>query len=112
MDRDSLGSSGSGGKGAWEEEYSAHPVPPFSIDSPVIQHLLASWTADGQKLRYVSLWLTVLVSDKPVPNTFPSGLQLVGLKTEIKDGFLTLIVPMLRQRHPGNKMMVHTRRER
>uniref|UniRef100_A0A7S2SIB0 WW domain-containing protein n=1 Tax=Rhizochromulina marina TaxID=1034831 RepID=A0A7S2SIB0_9STRA len=96
----------------WRRETQDNPVPPFGIGSPVIQHLLASWTSDPQKLRYVSLWLSVLINEDPatpVPESFPSGLQLIGLKPEIKDGFLTLIVPMLKHRH--EQCVVHTRME-
>jgi len=96
----------------WRKEVQENPIPPFGIDSPVIQHLLASWTTDPQKLRYVSLWLTVLINEDaeaPIPESFPSGLQLVGLLPEIKDGFLTLIVPMLKERH--SQCVVHTRME-
>ncbi len=28
-----------------------NPVPPFGVDSPVIQHLLGSWTSDPKKLK-------------------------------------------------------------
>jgi hypothetical protein len=64
--------------------------------------------------RYVSLWLTVLCSDgkdaeTQVPESFPLGLHLISLKPEIKDGFLTLIVPMLRARH---KCAAYTKLER
>ena len=45
------GSSSGDSGGDWEEVVEEHPVPPFGIQSPVIQHLLSSWTQDAQKLR-------------------------------------------------------------
>ena len=104
----------------WKEELDMHPVPPFGINSPVIRHLLTSWTQDQQKLEYVNLWLKVLCANsynddknggahQAMPETVPPGLQLVSLRREIKDGFLTLIIPMLRKCH--NNCSVHTRRE-
>lgn len=87
-----------------------HPVPPFGIEDPVIQHLLMNWTSDPQKLRYVSLWLTVLAGTKEITETFPAGLQLVSLRPEIKDGFLTLIVPILRKSR-GSRVSVKVRPE-
>jgi len=46
---------------------------------------------------------------REVPETFPAGLQLVSLRPEIKDGFLILIIPMLKARY---NCSVHTRREK
>ena len=96
----------------WAHETEVYPVPSFGIDSPVIGHLLSSWTRDPQKLTYVRLWLTLLCSNgsmREVPETFPAGLQLVSLRPEIKDGFLILIIPMLKARY---NCSVHTRREK
>ena len=83
----------------WEELFEDHPLPPFELDSPVISHLLTNWTTDKQKLQYLKLWLQCLADDtKGIPETFPSGLTLLALAPEIKDGFLTLVVPILRKR--------------
>ena len=35
----------------WAEDTAPHPMPSFGINSPVIQHLLSSWTRDHQKLK-------------------------------------------------------------
>jgi hypothetical protein len=95
----------------WTLETEEHPLPPFGIQSPVISHLLESWTSDAQKLKYVTLWLSVLCSDaSKIPPNFPLGLQLVALKPEIKDGILTLVVPILRNCH--SNCLVHSRLER
>lgn len=95
----------------WMEETEIHPLPPFGIQSPVISYLLESWTSDASKLKYVTLWLSVLCNDiNKIPPTFPLGLQLVALKPEIKDGILTLVIPILRNKHPS--CLVHSRMER
>ena len=94
---------------AWEEVVERHPLPPFELKSPVITHLLDSWTADKQKLQYLQLWLQCLCdSTKAVPATFPSGLTLLALAPEIRDGFLTLVVPMLCNR-PDIDLKVYSR---
>ena len=39
----------------WIIEEERHPLPPFGLDSPVIQYLLASWSKDPQKLQFLLL---------------------------------------------------------
>jgi hypothetical protein len=67
-------------------------------------------TSDRGKLEYLRLWLKYVIEDKrtSLPPNFTSGLQLVNLQREIRDGFLTLIVPMLKQR-TDLQYIVHTR---
>ncbi|CAM9974630.1 unnamed protein product, partial [Phaeothamnion confervicola] len=84
--------------GDWVEEKEEHPTPGYGIDSPVIQYLLQSWSSDPEKLRYLSLWLRCVLERQPVPEGFPAGLQLISMAPEVKDGFLTLVVPLLRRR--------------
>ena len=94
----------------WKEESETHPLPPFGLDSPVISHLLASWTTDAQKIQYLRLYLQCLTDySKQVPATFPKGLTLLGLNEEVKDGFLTLVMPMLLGRTDGIKVKVYSR---
>jgi hypothetical protein len=86
----------------WIEVKEVHPVPPFGVDwvnSPVIQHLLQTWSRDEEKLRYIELWLKAVAERDILPQSFPRGLHLVSMKREVRDGFLTLVVPLLRQRH-------------
>ena len=93
----------------WTEELCSHPLPPFGLDSPVISHLLGNWTSDAKKLQYLRLWLQCITdASKEVPDTFPSGLTLLALAPEIKDGFLTLVIPMLQGRE-GLAIKVYSR---
>jgi len=84
----------------WREEADRHPPPPFGLWSPVVQHVLEQWSADAKKLQYVRLWLCVATNadDKHAvsPRDFPAGLELAGLQRGVLDGFLTLVVPLIR----------------
>lgn len=57
-------------------------------------------SSDKAKLDYLRQWLQYIVEDKctALPANFTPGLQLVNLPPEVKDGFLTLIVPMIKSR--------------
>ncbi|CBN78837.1 conserved unknown protein [Ectocarpus siliculosus] len=93
----------------WVEETVEHPPPDYGLESPVIRYLLQQWSTDPDKLKYLSLWLRCVIERRKVPDAFPSGLQLVGLAPEIKDGFLTLVIPMIRFTG-GIPVLVHSRR--
>eukprot|EP00903_Cladosiphon_okamuranus_P008831 g8457.t2 len=93
----------------WVEETVEHPAPDYGVDSPVIRYLLQQWSGEPEKLRYLSLWLRCVIERRKVPDAFPSGLQLVGLAPEVKDGFLTLVIPMIRF-NGGVPVLVHSRR--
>jgi hypothetical protein len=102
--------TGSVGADRWKEETDDHPLPNYGLDSPVISHLLASWTTDVQKIQYLRLYLQCLTDySKEVPTTFPKGLTLLGLNEEVKDGFLTLVMPMLQGRTDGITVKVYSR---
>ncbi|GLE03943.1 hypothetical protein PINS_up012854 [Pythium insidiosum] len=94
----------------WREELVRHPTPPFDLDSPEVQYLLFSWTPNLRKVQYLRSWLTqVAVSSNPsLPAEFPMGIELPRLPPEIRDGFLTLVVPLLRQQI-HREIHVHTR---
>lgn len=85
----------------WVLDTMDRPCPSFGIYSPVVTHLLQQWTADPNKLKYVQVWLGVAADSdhksRTAPSTFPRGLQLPGLRTELKDGFLAIVVPILRR---------------
>jgi hypothetical protein len=57
-------------------------------------------TSDTNKVEYLRNWLHHIVTEKCtiLPPNFTPGLQLVHLPPEVKDGFLTLIVPMIKSR--------------
>lgn len=94
----------------WTKELDNHPLPPYGLSSPVILHLLSSWTSDEQKVKYLKTYLQCLTDiTKPIPKTFPKGLTLLGMSKEVKDGFLTLVVPMLRGREDGVKVEAYSR---
>ncbi|CAB1113140.1 unnamed protein product [Ectocarpus sp. CCAP 1310/34] len=93
----------------WVEENVEHPPPDYGLESPVIRYLLQQWSTDPDKIKYLSLWLRCVIERRKVPDAFPSGLQLVGLAPEIKDGFLTLVIPMIRFTG-GIPVLVHSRR--
>lgn len=96
--------------GGWVKEVDNHPLPPFGLDSPVISHLLNSWTNDSQKVQYLKMYLQCLTDySRPIPPTFPKGLTLLGMSKEVKDGFLTLVVPMLSGREDGITVEIYSR---
>jgi hypothetical protein len=60
--------------------------------------------------RYLRLYLQCLTDySKEVPATFPKGITLLGLNEEVKDGFLTLVMPMLQGRQDGITVKVYSR---
>ncbi|KAJ0396829.1 hypothetical protein ATCC90586_005030 [Pythium insidiosum] len=94
----------------WREELVRHPTPPFDLDSPEVQYILFSWTPNLRKVQYLRSWLTQVAasSNQALPAEFPLGVELPRLPPEIRDGFLTLVVPLLRQQ-THREIHVHTR---
>ena len=43
--------------GQWEEVNEWHPVPTYGLESPVITHLLNTWTTDETKVTLTLTWL-------------------------------------------------------
>lgn len=70
-----------------------HPLPTFGLDSPVVDHLLASWTPDTAKSQFLVSWIQCLACE--LPNNFPKGVQAVELTPTIRDGFLMLLLPII-----------------
>lgn len=115
----------------WTEEWIRHPTPAFDLDSPEVQYVLFTWTSNTRKLQYLRLWLAHVVNDKvdrkvlgklsleqletaslemvEPGSHFPMGIELPRLSPEVKDGFLTLIVPLLRKQL-NRTIQVHSRR--
>lgn len=97
----------------WREESVRHPCPSFGVFSPVVQRVLQQWSTDTNKLQYVRLWLGVATNvdgnSSTAPAKFPRGLQLAGLRREVLDGFLTLVVPLLRRSRGDKNVMAKTR---
>lgn len=94
----------------WREELVRHPTPHFDLDSPEVQYLLHTWTGNVKKLHYLRLWFTRVVTTRgPLPEDFPLGIELPRLTPEVRDGFLALVVPLLR-RQTEREILVHSRR--
>eukprot|EP00611_Tribonema_gayanum_P008603 TRINITY_DN181_c0_g1_i3.p1 TRINITY_DN181_c0_g1~~TRINITY_DN181_c0_g1_i3.p1 ORF type:complete len:128 (-),score=19.72 TRINITY_DN181_c0_g1_i3:207-590(-) len=85
-----------------------HPTPAYGLDHPVIKLTLQQWSRDLEKQLYLGYWLSCAAHHDAAPPGFPPGIQLVGLQPEIKDAFVTLVVPILRKR-PGLQLRVYTR---
>jgi|UniRef100_K3WJ42 hypothetical protein len=99
----------------WREELVRHPTPHFDLDSPEVHYLLHSWTTNLQKLQYLRMWFAQVAmpsqkrgSGAPLPPDFPLGVELPRLSPEIRDGFLTLVVPLLRKQTLRD-IVVHSR---
>ncbi|RLN78348.1 hypothetical protein BBJ28_00000500 [Nothophytophthora sp. Chile5] len=94
----------------WQEELVRHPTPHFDLDSPEVTYLLHAWTANVKKMQYLRRWFTqVVVTRGPLPADFPLGVELPRLPPEVRDGFLTLVVPLLR-RQTEREILAHSRR--
>jgi hypothetical protein len=68
-----------------------------NMKSSLMTRLLREWTPDGNKQLYVLNWAECLSSSTGLPDAFPQGLQIVGLSPLLKEGFLMLLVPVLRR---------------
>ena len=94
----------------WKEEIVRHPTPHFDLNSPEVTYLLAQWSQNPKKLNYLKIWMQKVLSGQIVSlmAEFPNGLELPKLKPEIRDGFLTLVVPLLRRQRDID-LHVHVR---
>ncbi|KAF1782026.1 hypothetical protein GQ600_19632 [Phytophthora cactorum] len=60
-------------------------------------------------MRYLRRWLIQVVKTKgPLPEDFPMGVELPRLPPEVRDGFLTLVLPLLRQQ-TEREILAHSR---
>ncbi len=82
------------------QDVSGIPLPTQFLDedvnvrSPIIQHLLENWSADANKVLYVTNWVESL-KETTLPEHFPIGLQIVQLTAVLKEGFLLLLIPVI-----------------
>jgi hypothetical protein len=88
-----------------DEEWNEHdgendPSPNCALNDPVIAHLMESWTADKNKLKLLRKWLQHVLANKKIKQTksFRPGVELTKLSPEVCEGFLRIVVPMLRSR--------------
>ncbi|KAG6961339.1 hypothetical protein JG688_00009136 [Phytophthora aleatoria] len=93
----------------WHEELVRHPTPHFDLESPEVAYILRAWTKNIKKMRYLRRWLIQVVKTKgPLPEDFPMGVELPRLPPEVRDGFLTLVLPLLRQQ-TEREILAHSR---
>ncbi|CAH0484609.1 unnamed protein product [Peronospora farinosa] len=94
----------------WHEELVHHPTPHFDMQSPEVAYILRAWTNNIKKMRYLRRWLVQVVATKgPLPDDFPMAVELPRLPPEVRDGFLTLILPLLRKQ-TEREILAHSRR--
>merc|ERR1711991_494768 len=84
----------SGQSHQWEVYDVTHPTPSCALDSPVIEHLLQSWTDDRNKIEHFLAWIQCLSFE--LPENFSKGVQIVDLQSTIRDGFLIMLLPLIR----------------
>uniref|UniRef100_A0A7S3PHG9 Uncharacterized protein n=1 Tax=Aplanochytrium stocchinoi TaxID=215587 RepID=A0A7S3PHG9_9STRA len=83
---------------SWAKVHTPHlPPPPYGLNSAVIQFLLRSWSKDEKKIAHVNQWCGQIINGEKVEKQ--RVLQLNGLTTEIREGIMKLIVPLLQQRN-------------
>ncbi|KAL4101425.1 hypothetical protein PRIC1_005177 [Phytophthora ramorum] len=94
----------------WQEELVRHPTPHFDLESPEVAYILRAWTNNIKKMRYLRRWLIQVVTTKgPLPDDFPMAVELPRLPPEVRDGFLTLVLPLLRKQ-TKREILAHSRR--
>ena len=73
--------------------------PPTSsddnMDSPIVQHLLKSWSQDNDKVAYIVDWVNSLSNPLELPKDFPYGLQIVGVDSVLRDAFFSILIPVI-----------------
>lgn len=112
---DSIGTAAAASTGVnsayphWREELVRHPTPHFDLDSPEVQYLLHAWTSNVQKLQYLRVWFAhVAAPHRRLALDVPRSIELPRLLPEICDGFLVLVVPLLRKQTQRD-IQVHLR---
>ncbi|EQC34200.1 hypothetical protein SDRG_08403 [Saprolegnia diclina VS20] len=94
----------------WMEETTRFPTPHFSLQSPEVAYVLSQWTQNPTKASSLLAWLVDVADEnrefrlQPIP----PAIELPRLPPEVRDGFLTLIVPLLRKQLV-RAITVHTR---
>ncbi|KAF0690089.1 Aste57867_18483 [Aphanomyces stellatus] len=108
----------------WIEETARYPTPHFQMDSKEVHYIVSQWTQNPAKLKSLMAWL-IEMSDEdvnmpvaaqlgsipptpPPPSQLPLAIELPRLTHEVRDGFLTMVVPLLRSQM-SRTIHVHTR---
>ncbi|CAK4620687.1 hypothetical protein LEN26_007835 [Aphanomyces euteiches] len=96
----------------WTEETTRYPTPHFAMDSNEVHYLVSQWTQNPTKIKSLMLWLVAMSEDADEPvsiaSKLPVAIELPRLSNEVRDGFLTLVVPLLRKQMT-HQVFVHTR---
>jgi uncharacterized phage infection (PIP) family protein YhgE len=83
--------------GGWVEHPASDPAPPFAIGSPVIAQILQSYTNDPAKQVELYAWLKDVAGGKDI-SRMKRVLEVERAPKEVRDGFLALVVPILKMR--------------
>lgn len=97
----------------WVQRNEIHENPPpsnLSIRSPEIQQIFNEWTQDRANMQFMTQWCSRILSGDDITEKsgFQSGVELTKMSTAARDGFLTIIVPMLLRRSDID-IQCHTR---
>eukprot|EP00750_Incisomonas_marina_P021690 INCI4630.2.p1 GENE.INCI4630.2~~INCI4630.2.p1 ORF type:complete len:615 (-),score=128.25 INCI4630.2:218-2062(-) len=84
------------------------PAPNCTLDSPVIQGLLQSWTRDPQKHNILNQWFRIIESGGAADPSFVRGVELSNLEPAVAKGILRVLVPVLRK-STAMPVVVHTK---
>ncbi|OQR94488.1 hypothetical protein ACHHYP_01212 [Achlya hypogyna] len=95
----------------WIEETTRYPTPHFDLNSTEVIYVLSQWTQNPTKAQALRAWLVQVADEAEFPlahDHMPLAIELPRLSPEVRDGFLTLIVPLLRKQL-ARAIHVHTR---
>jgi hypothetical protein len=92
----------------WQTVPCGDAAPPGGLDSRLINVLLQNWTTDTRKLMQLRDWFRDLLTAATTANT-PEALDLAArgiapivlqnLAPQVRDGFVRVVLPLLRERH-------------
>jgi chromosome segregation ATPase len=83
-----------------EVDCADHPPPRCSLGSPLIQQILQSWTRSTERLDKMNAWLRAIMSGAFNDADFSWGIEIAELTTEVANGFLTVLLPLVVIRAP------------
>ena len=77
-----------------------HPPPRCSLESPLIQQILQSWTRSSERLEKMNAWLRAIMRGAFNDPDFSWGIEIAELTPEVANGFLTVLLPLVVIRAP------------
>ena len=72
------------------------PPPPYGMESAAIQFILRAWTKNERKIAITNRWCGMVIGGEPIASR--KSVTFENLTTEVREGFLKLIVPLLKKR--------------